>query len=188
MAHGCRDGKPRGRVIEGQARAAYNGGVDLSSLMAISPVDGRYASKVERLRPLVSEFGLIRHRVEVEIGWLEALAAHPGISEVPRFSNDAAERLRGILRGFGSSEAARVKEIEATTNHDVKAVEYFLKEEIEGEAELAEVSEFIHFACTSEDINNLSYGLMLRRARDEVLLPAMDEVIGDLRARRSINP
>lgn len=169
-------------MIEGQAPAAYNQGVDLSSLMAISPVDGRYASKVEQLRPLVSEFGLIRHRVEVEIGWLEALSAHPGIPEVPRFSDDAGQRLRGILRSFGSAEAARVKEIEATTNHDVKAVEYFLKEEIDGEAELAEVSEFIHFACTSEDINNLSYGLMLRRARDEVLLPAMDEVISDLRA------
>ena len=149
--------------------------------MAISPADGRYANKVEALRPLVSEFGLIRHRVEVEIGWLEALAAHPGVAEVPRFSDDARQTLHGIVRGFGVTQAARVKEIEATTNHDVKAVEYFLKEEIEGEPELAAVSEFIHFACTSEDINNLSYGLMLRRARDEVLLPAMDEVIGDLR-------
>jgi len=155
--------------------------VEFSSLTAISPVDGRYANKVEGLRRLVSEFGLIRHRVEVEVRWLEALAAHPGIPEVPRFGEAEKQILESLIRDFGLEQASRVKEIESTTNHDVKAVEYFLKEEINGVPELDAVSEFIHFACTSEDINNLSYGLMLLRARDEILMPAMDEVIGDLR-------
>jgi len=155
--------------------------VEFSSLTAISPVDGRYANKVEGLRRLVSEFGLIRHRVEVEVRWLEALAAHPGIPEVPRFGEAEKQILEPLIRDFGLEQASRVKEIESTTNHDVKAVEYFLKEEINGVPELDAVSEFIHFACTSEDINNLSYGLMLLRARDEILMPAMDEVIGDLR-------
>jgi adenylosuccinate lyase len=155
--------------------------VEFSSLTAISPVDGRYANKVEGLRRLVSEFGLIRHRVEVEVRWLEALAAHPGIPEVPRFGEAEKQILGPLIRDFGLEQASRVKEIESTTNHDVKAVEYFLKEEINGVPELDAVSEFIHFACTSEDINNLSYGLMLLRARDEILMPAMDEVIGDLR-------
>jgi adenylosuccinate lyase len=156
--------------------------VDFSSLTAISPVDGRYADKVERLRPLASEYGLIRLRVEVEVLWLEALAAEPDIAEVPKFSDDAGVTLKLLLRDFGVAQAARVKEIEATTNHDVKAVEYFLKEEIQGNPELEAISEFIHFACTSEDINNLSYGLMLLRTRDEVLLPEMDQVIQDLRS------
>ncbi|MDB4678598.1 adenylosuccinate lyase [bacterium] len=155
--------------------------MEFSSLTAISPVDGRYANKVEGLRRLVSEFGLIRHRVEVEVRWLEALAAHPGIPEVPRFGEAEKQILEPLIRDFGLEQASRVKEIESTTNHDVKAVEYFLKEEINGVPELDAVSEFIHFACTSEDINNLSYGLMLLRARDEILMPAMDEVIGDLR-------
>jgi adenylosuccinate lyase len=155
--------------------------VEFSSLTAISPVDGRYANKVEGLRRLVSEFGLIRHRVEVEVRWLEALAAHPGIPEVPRFGEAEKQILGPLIRDFGLEQASRVKEIESTTNHDVKAVEYFLKEEINGVPELDAVSEFIHFACTSEDINNLSYGLMLLRTRDEILLPAMDEVIADLR-------
>lgn len=156
--------------------------MEFSSLTAISPVDGRYANKVEGLRRLVSEFGLIRHRVEVEVRWLEALAANPAIPEVPRFGEEEKQRLERLIRDFGPEQASRVKEIEATTNHDVKAVEYFLKEEINGVPQLEAVSEFIHFACTSEDINNLSYGLMLLRARDETLLPAMDELIGDLRA------
>lgn len=155
--------------------------MEFSSLTAISPVDGRYANKVEGLRRLVSEFGLIRHRVEVEVRWLEALAAHPGIPEVPRFGEAEKQILGPLIRDFGLEQASRVKEIESTTNHDVKAVEYFLKEEINGVPELDAVSEFIHFACTSEDINNLSYGLMLLRTRDEILLPAMDEVIADLR-------
>ena len=156
--------------------------MEFSSLTAISPVDGRYANKVEGLRRLVSEFGLIRHRVEVEVRWLEALAANPAIPEVPRFGEEEKQRLERLIRDFGPEQASRVKEIEATTNHDVKAVEYFLKEEINGVPQLEAVSEFIHFACTSEGINNLSYGLMLLRARDETLLPAMDELIGDLRA------
>ena len=137
--------------------------MEFSSLTAISPVDGRYANKVEGLRRLVSEFGLIRHRVEVEVRWLQALAANPGISEVPRFGEAEKQRLERFIRDFGLEQASRVKEIESTTNHDVKAVEYFLKEEITGVPELEAVSEFIHFACTSEDINNLSYGLMLLR-------------------------
>lgn len=156
--------------------------MNFSSLTAISPVDGRYANKVEGLRRLLSEFGLIRHRVEVEVRWLEALAANPAIPEVPRFGEEEKQRLERLIRDFGPEQASRVKEIEATTNHDVKAVEYFLKEEINGVPQLEAVSEFIHFACTSEDINNLSYGLMLLRARDEILLPAMDELIADLRA------
>lgn len=155
--------------------------MEFSSLTAISPVDGRYANKVEGLRRLLSEFGLIRHRVEVEVRWLEALAANPAIPEVPRFGEEEKQRLERLIRDFGPEQASRVKEIEATTNHDVKAVEYFLKEEINGVPQLEAVSEFIHFACTSEDINNLSYGLMLLRARDEILLPAMDELIADLR-------
>ena len=155
--------------------------MEFSSLTAISPVDGRYANKVEGLRRLLSEFGLIRHRVEVEVRWLEALAANPAIPEVPRFGEEEKQRLERLIRDFGPEQASRVKEIEATTNHDVKAVEYFLKEEINGVPQLEAVSEFIHFACTSEDINNLSYGLMLLRSRDEILLPAMDELIADLR-------
>jgi adenylosuccinate lyase len=146
-------------------------------LTAISPVDGRYASKCDALRPICSELGLIRYRVTVEIAWLEALAASPEIAEVPALSAGAKSALKGIVDGFGEDDGARVKAIERTTNHDVKAVEYFIKERIEGTPELAAISEFVHFACTSEDINNLSYALMLRDARDKALLPAIDEVI-----------
>ena len=147
------------------------------SLTDISPIDGRYADKVESLRTILSEFGLIRYRVLVEVRWLQALAAESAITEVPGFSPKAQERLNGIVAGFSVADAERVKEIERTTNHDVKAVEYFLKEKIVGIPELEAVSEFIHFACTSEDINNLSYGLMVRDARDTVLLPQMRKVI-----------
>ena len=151
--------------------------MELSSLTAISPVDGRYNSKTIDLRPIFSEFGLIRHRVLVEVRWLQMLAAHPGIPEVAELSEHATHLLNGIVDNFNSDDAHRVKNIERTTNHDVKAVEYFLKEKVAGNSELEEISEFIHFACTSEDINNLAYGLMLREARSQILLPMMDEII-----------
>jgi adenylosuccinate lyase len=172
------------------------------SLTALSPVDGRYAAKVHPLRPIFSEYGLIKARVKVEVEWLLALAAEPGIVELPAFSPAAAQRMRQVADAFGFADAARVKEIERTTNHDVKAVEYFIKERLQDDpdrarsasegaggaaavaataAELGPALEFVHFACTSEDINNLSYGLMLREARDNVLLPALDNVINRLR-------
>jgi len=156
--------------------------MDLSSLTAISPIDGRYGAKCNDLRPIFSEYGLIRHRVLVEVRWLQMLAANPGIPEVPAFSEHATRVLNDIVDKFREEDAQRVKNIERTTNHDVKAVEYFLKEKIAGNAELEAVSEFIHFACTSEDINNLSYALMLREARTQALLPQMDELIDALRA------
>ena len=151
--------------------------MELSSLTAISPIDGRYGSKTATLRPIFSEYGLIRHRVLVEVRWLQMLAGCSEIAEVPAFSNHATALLDRIVDEFSEEDARRVKNIEATTNHDVKAVEYFLKEKVAGNRELEAVSEFIHFACTSEDINNLSYALMLREARAQALLPMMDEVI-----------
>lgn len=154
--------------------------MELSQLTAISPVDGRYALKTETLRPIFSEYGLIRHRVIVEIRWLQALAAHDGIEEVPTLGGHAERVLNDIIDKFSEQDAQRVKNIESTTNHDVKAVEYFLKEKIAGNTELEAVSEFIHFACTSEDINNLAYALMLREARNQSLLPLMDDVITSL--------
>jgi adenylosuccinate lyase len=147
------------------------------TLTNLSPVDGRYASKVDSLRPILSEFGLIRFRVLVEIRWLQALSQEPAIAEVPPFSDAASARLEAIAAEFSVADAERVKAIEKTTNHDVKAVEYFLKERIADLPELAEVGEFIHFACTSEDINNLAHGLMLQEARDRELLPDMAELI-----------
>jgi len=136
------------------------------ALTAISPIDGRYADKVEKLRPVFSEYGLIRFRVEVEVRWLQALAKHPLIIEISPFSEKANQLLDNIIGQFSEADAQRVKDIEKTTNHDVKAVEYLLKEKIAGCAELEQVSEFIHFACTSEDINNLSYALMLKAGRE----------------------
>jgi adenylosuccinate lyase len=156
--------------------------MDLEPLTAISPIDGRYADKTTDLRAVFSEYGLIRHRVLVEARWLQALAAHPGITEVPAFSQEANHRLNDIVDNFDLESAARVKEIERTTNHDVKAVEYFLKEQIQESPELVAVQEFLHFACTSEDINNLAYGLMLLDARTRCLLPVMDELIESIRA------
>ena len=153
-----------------------------SALLALSPLDGRYAAKVDALRPIFSEYGLISARVQVEVEWLLALAAEPGIVELAPFPAAAQARLRALAEGFSIADAARVKEIERTTNHDVKAVEYFIKERLKGDAELGPALEFVHFACTSEDINNLSYALMLRQARDTVLLPTLDEVIARLRA------
>ncbi len=152
-----------------------------SALLALSPLDGRYASKVDALRPIFSEYGLIRARVRVEVEWLLALAAEPGIVELAPFSAGAQQRLRALADNLSVADAARVKEIERTTNHDVKAVEYLIKERLKDDAELGPALEFVHFACTSEDINNLSYALLLREARDSVLLPAIDGVAARLR-------
>ncbi len=155
--------------------------MDLSSLTAVSPIDGRYANKTEDLRPIFSEFGLIHHRVLVEIRWLQHLAASPAIAEVPAFSEHANKILDGLVDNFSEDDAQRVKNIERTTNHDVKAIEYFIKEKIAGNAELDAVSEFVHFACTSEDINNLAYALMLREGRNQIILPLLDEIIDAVR-------
>ncbi|QIL20716.1 adenylosuccinate lyase [Thermomonas sp. HDW16] len=152
------------------------------ALTALSPLDGRYAGKVDALRPIFSEYGLIKARVKVEVEWLLALANDPGIVELKSFSEAAAARLRALADGFSVEDAARVKAIEATTNHDVKAVEYLIKERLKDDAELGPALEFVHFACTSEDINNLSYALMLNEARLSVLLPKLDALIQKLRA------
>jgi adenylosuccinate lyase len=151
--------------------------MQVSPLTALSPLDGRYAGKVQALRPIFSEYGLIRARMTVEVRWLQMLSENSGVTEVPAFSKDANNLLNGIITDFSEADAQRVKDIEATTNHDVKAVEYFLKEKVADHSELAAISEFFHFACTSEDINNLSYGLMLKEARDTVLIPELDTLI-----------
>ncbi|MBT3459932.1 MAG: adenylosuccinate lyase [Halieaceae bacterium] len=153
--------------------------MELNALTAISPLDGRYGSKLLPLRDVFSEYGLIARRVQVEVRWLQCLAAHESIVEIPPFSSAATQFLNDLLHNFGPEEAAKIKQIEATTNHDVKAVEYFLKEAVASEPELAAVSEFIHFACTSEDINNLAHGLMLRDGLT-ILLPPMREIIDAL--------
>ncbi len=150
--------------------------MQLDSLTAISPIDGRYAAKTAALRPIFSEYGLIYHRLLVEVRWLQSLSRSVDIDEVAEFSPAANGLLDAIVANFDPSQARRIKEIERTTNHDVKAVEYFLKEQVSANAELNAVSEFIHFACTSEDINNLSHGLMLKTGRDQILLPALNEI------------
>ncbi|UTW45816.1 adenylosuccinate lyase [bacterium SCSIO 12696] len=150
--------------------------MELSTLTAVTPIDGRYASKTDALRTVFSEFGLIKARVEVEIRWLQQLANHPEVTEVAAFSEAANALLNDMVANFGEADAARIKEIEATTNHDVKAVEYFIKERIQGNAELHAVTEFVHFACTSEDINNLSHALMLRAGREQVLVPMLQQI------------
>jgi adenylosuccinate lyase len=149
----------------------------MTALTALSPLDGRYQRQIEPLRPIFSEYGLIRRRVLVELRWLEALAAEPAIAEVPQLSADAVAVLRGIAENFDESAAAEVKAIEATTNHDVKAVEYWIKRQLAEHAELQRISEFVHFACTSEDINNLAYALMLKDARESVLVAALTRVL-----------
>ncbi|MEO9589627.1 MULTISPECIES: adenylosuccinate lyase [Marinobacter] len=154
--------------------------MELNALTAISPVDGRYGSKVSVFRDIFSEYGLIRNRVTVELRWLQKLAAHPGITEVPAFSADANQFLDRMISEFNLADAERIKGIERTTNHDVKAVEYFIKEKIAEVPELHAVTEFVHFACTSEDINNLSHALMLREGLDHGLLPAMERIVDRL--------
>ena len=159
--------------------------MDLSSLTAVSPIDGRYARVTAPLRPIFSEYGLIHCRVIVEVRWLQALANHPDIAEVPPLNDSANRFLEDLLANFSEADAGRVKAIERATNHDVKAVEYFLKERIAEQPQLAACAEFLHFACTSEDINNLAHGLMLKQGREQVLLPAMDSVIEPLAAMAS---
>lgn len=155
--------------------------MQLSALTAVSPIDGRYGSRTIALRSIFSEYGLTRYRVHVEVRWLQRLAAHSQISEVPPFSAEANQLLNQLAENFQLEHAERVKEFERTTNHDVKAVEYLLKEQAQKLPELAKVSEFIHFACTSDDINNLSHALMLREGRDQVLLPLMRSVAEGIR-------
>ena len=150
-----------------------------STLSALSPLDGRYAAKTDKLRPILSEAGFMHHRVKVEIAWLQALA-QAGFAELKPFSPEASALLDKLAAGFSEQDAARIKEIEAVTNHDVKAVEYWLKEQVKDVPELVAASEFIHFACTSEDINNTSHGMMLKAARDGVILPALAAVIAKL--------
>jgi adenylosuccinate lyase len=157
--------------------------MELTALNALSPVDGRYGGKVDDLRPIFSEYGLIRHRVLVEVRWLQTLADEPGIPEVPPLGEHARQLLDALVTNFSEEDAQRVKNIEKTTNHDVKAVEYFIKERTAGNKELEAISEFIHFACTSEDINNLAYALMLREARTQCLLPLADELVDALAAQ-----
>lgn len=157
--------------------------MDLSALSAVSPIDGRYGSKTAPLREVFSEFGLIQRRVLVEVRWLQCLAGHEGIAEVPGLSKAANKVLDDIADSFGEIDARRIKDIEATTNHDVKAVEYFIKERFADSEELKAIAEFVHFACTSEDINNLSHALMLRDGLHDVLLPAMREITSALAAQ-----
>lgn len=151
--------------------------MELSGLTAVSPVDGRYGSKTIALRSIFSEYGLLKYRTIVEIRWLQKLSETAAIAEVPAFSAEANQYLNELAANFSEEDANRIKTIERTTNHDVKAVEYFLKEKVEAVPELHAISEFLHFACTSEDINNTSHALMLKEARDEVILPAIREII-----------
>jgi adenylosuccinate lyase len=155
--------------------------MSLTPLNALSPLDGRYAAKLDALRPFFSEFGLIRNRVKVEIEWLKALAAEPAIAEIKPFSEATLAELTEVIASFSEADAAAVKEIEGRTNHDVKAMEYWLKARLASNAEVTAATEFIHFACTSEDINNTSHALMLQESRDQVLLPAYDKVLNRFR-------
>ena len=148
----------------------------INPIFALSPLDGRYATSVEDLRPIFSEYGLMKARVCVELEWLKTLSAEPQITEVPEFSPETLAELDAIMNNFSLENAAEIKTIEATTNHDVKAIEYWLKQRLAHNAEIKQVNEFIHFACTSEDINNLSHALMLSEARDTVLLPKLKEI------------
>ncbi len=150
----------------------------MDPIVCLSPVDGRYADKVDALRPYLSEYGLIYYRTLIEIKWLKHLANEPAITEVPRLSGEAVRCLDDIIHHFSEEDALKVKEIEKTTNHDVKAVEYFIKNKIAENSELLRISEFIHFACTSEDINNLSYALMLKNSIEKVILPEISHVMG----------
>ncbi|NMG47352.1 adenylosuccinate lyase [Azoarcus communis] len=155
--------------------------MSVTALTALSPLDGRYHGKVDGLRDHFSEHGLIRNRVKVEIEWLKALAAEPALAEIAPFSAATVAELDAVVEGFGAADSEAVKAIEATTNHDVKAMEYWLKKRLGHNAEVMKVSEFIHFACTSEDINNTSHALMLQAGRNDVLLPALDKVIARFR-------
>ena len=154
--------------------------MELTALNALSPLDGRYQSKVDPLRPFFSEYALIKHRALVEVEWLKALAAAPSIKEIQAFSPSTIQELDAAINNFGEADAAQVKTIEMRTNHDVKALEYWLKDKFANNAEIKKASEFIHFACTSEDINNLSHALMLKNAREQVMLPSLSGLIARL--------
>ncbi len=154
--------------------------MSLTTLNALSPLDGRYQSKLDALRPYFSEYALIKHRAWVEVEWLKALSAEPALAEIATFSADTVKELDNAILHFSEADATQVKAIEARTNHDVKALEYWLKEKFDGNPEVKKASEFIHFACTSEDINNLSHGLMLKGARDSVMLPFLSKLIARL--------
>lgn len=154
--------------------------MELTALNALSPLDGRYQSKVDPLRPFFSEYALIKHRALVEVEWLKALAAAPSIKEIQSFSPSTIQELDAAINNFGEADAAQVKTIEMRTNHDVKALEYWLKDKFANNAEIKKASEFIHFACTSEDINNLSHALMLKNAREQVMLPSLAGLIARL--------
>lgn len=154
----------------------------ISSLTAISPLEGRYQEKLNDLRPVFSEYGLIKYRVTVEIRWFQFLTEHANLPELPPLSKHANELLNSLIENFSEQDAKRIKHIEAGINHDVKAVEYFIKEKIAGNSELNSVSEFIHFGCTSEDINNLAYGMMMTAARKQCILPELDELLTFLKS------
>ncbi|OCL24140.1 adenylosuccinate lyase [Gilliamella sp. wkB72] len=157
--------------------------MELSALTALSPIDGRYGDKTTELRTIFSEYGLLKYRVQVEVRWLQKLASQADILEVPALSELATKHLNQIVENFDEQDALRIKTIEKTTNHDVKAVEYFLKEKVNSNEELQAINEFIHFACTSEDINNLSYALMLKTARDTVIVPYWNKLIDIITAQ-----
>lgn len=160
--------------------------MELSALTSLSPIDGRYSDKIQELRPIFSEYGLLKYRVQVEIRWLQKLSACEAIKEVSAFNEQTNHLLNSIIANFSEKDAQRIKDIEKTTNHDVKAVEYFLKEKIKGNQTLEAVSEFIHFACTSEDINNLSYALMLKTAREEIIVPYWTKLIDELKIKAAL--
>ncbi len=154
--------------------------MSLTTLNALSPLDGRYQTKLDALRPYFSEYALIKHRAWVEIEWLKALSAAPELAEIATFSVATVKELDAAIANFSEADAAEVKTIEARTNHDVKALEYWLKAKFDSNVEVKKASEFIHFACTSEDINNLSHALMLKTARDAVMLPFLADLVGRL--------
>jgi adenylosuccinate lyase len=174
-------------MIRALRGVVYSIDMDLTSLKALSPMDGRYADKVQNLRKIFSEFGLIRYRVLVEVRWLQWLADEQSISELDALSSVMKDMLNHIVDEFSTEDAIRIKKIEATTNHDVKAVEYFIREKIGTGSDARNLGDFIHFACTSEDINNLAYALMLRTARDEVIVPRMKELMARLRTLANDN-
>jgi adenylosuccinate lyase len=155
--------------------------MSVQALMAISPLDGRYFEKLSELRPIFSEYGLIKFRLTVEVRWLQMLAAHANLPELPPFSHHTNDLLNSLIENFSEQDAIRIKHIESGINHDVKAVEYFIKERIENNKELQAIHEFIHFGCTSEDINNLAYGMMLTAARNQCILPSLDELLTQLK-------
>ena len=164
----------------GKTRPAYNQGMNFAPISALSPLDGRYASKLDALRPLMSELGYMHRRVQVEIAWFIALS-DAGFDEFKPLSSEARAYLAGLVQNFSEADGVAIKEFEKTTNHDVKAVEYWIKSKFKDRPELEKNAEFVHFACTSEDINNTSHALQIKHARAEVMLPGLDGIIAKLR-------